>query len=356
MKKIIFYSLPGEGLGHAIRTISILEQLDPSIEVHVFTWGEAYNFFKNENYKHLYEITALPFGRNKNGCINMTKTSVNFFKFLKNYKKYFNKVKDLAIQLKPDLIISDFEPILPRIAIKLGIKHISIDNQHKFSRCYSNDVSLKLKIYCWLMGLYTELLVPKPDKAVVSTFYHNSIKRNSHKTILTNCFMRKLLENTKPTDDGFILLYYKISSGATILKELHKISDKYKIKVYGCPKDKRDYGGLKTGNIQYFDILNEPFIKDLASCSYLFCSSGNQLLGEAVFYGKPIFTVPEVNQAEQFINAHFIEKLGFGVHCNLNEISLDKINSFINTYKPRDANMINGTYCTVDIINQYLEK
>jgi uncharacterized protein (TIGR00661 family) len=350
MKKTIFYGLPGEGLGHAIRTISILEKLNPEIEVHVFTWGEAYDFFKNENYKNLHKIADLPFGRDKNGCISVGKTFCNFIKFTKNYKKSFNEIKKLATEIKPDLIISDFEPILPRVGRKLKIPYISIDNQHKFSRCYADDVSLKLKFYCWVMGLYTEFLVPNPDKAVVSTFYHTAIKKLSHKTVLTNCFMRKLLEETKPKDDNFILVYYKISSGDKLLHELKKISNIYKIKVYGCPKDRRNF----TNNFEYHDIKNEEFIKDLANCSYLFCSSGNQLLGEAVFYGKPIFTVPEINQAEQFINAHFIEKLGFGVHCNLWEISLDKIKEFILNYKQRSVESINGTSEAINIINHYL--
>ena len=47
----IFYSLPGEGLGHAIRTQAILDNLDPRIEVHLFTWGEAYDFFEKQNYQ-----------------------------------------------------------------------------------------------------------------------------------------------------------------------------------------------------------------------------------------------------------------------------------------------------------------
>jgi hypothetical protein len=65
-EKTICYSLPGEGLGHATRTYSVLGKLDSSIKVHIFTWGEAYDFFKEQNYPYLYKIEAeLPFGRSK---------------------------------------------------------------------------------------------------------------------------------------------------------------------------------------------------------------------------------------------------------------------------------------------------
>lgn len=350
MKKI-FYSLPGEGLGHAIRTLSVIEKLPKDIEIHIFTWGEAFDFFEKQNYKNLHKIEAdLPFGRGKNGQISIIQTGFKFIKFCKKYKKSFKDIEALTKELNPDLIISDFEPILPRIAKKLKIKYISIDNQHKFSRCYSNDIPLKYKFYCWLMGLYTELLVPNPDVAIVSTFYHSSIKKKPDKTILVNCFMRTLMENTITSNENFILVYYKSSSGDLLLKELNKISKFIKIKVYGCPKEKRIYS-----NIEYSDISNEAFIKDLSKCSYLLCSAGNQLLGEAIYYGKPIFAVPEPNQAEQYLNAYFVDKTNCGVICNVNEISINKILSFINKFKTNSSSKINGVNEVVPIINSYLK-
>lgn len=351
MKKVIFYSLAGEGLGHAIRTLAILEKLDPSIEVHIFTWGEAYDFFKNHGYENLHQIKAdLHFGRSKDGKINKLKTAINFLNFIKNYKKAFREIEILAKGLKPKLIISDFEGVLPRVAKKLNIKYISIDNQHKFSRCYSNELSLINRFYYWIMGVYAELLVPNPDLAIVSTFHHSSIKTKLDKTILTNCFIRNSIENIKTADENFILVYYKISSGDILLKELNKISKFIKIKVYGCPKDKRIYS-----NIEYYDISNEAFIQDLSKCSYLFCSAGNQLLGEAVFYGKPIFAVPEANQPEQYINAFFIEKIKNGMLCEIKNININKILHFINNFKPKNSSKINGVYEAVDQINRYLE-
>ena len=45
MKQKIFYGLAGEGLGHASRTLAMLDELN-DFEVHLFTFGKAYDFLK----------------------------------------------------------------------------------------------------------------------------------------------------------------------------------------------------------------------------------------------------------------------------------------------------------------------
>jgi UDP:flavonoid glycosyltransferase YjiC (YdhE family) len=41
-------------------------------------------------------------------------------------------------------------------------------------------------------------------------------------------------------------------------------------------------------------------------------SAGNQLLGEALYLGKPFLALPEVGQHEQAINVAWLERLGAG--------------------------------------------
>jgi len=56
----IFYGVNGEGLGHASRTLAVVDQL-PDFEVHIFTYGAAYHFLQNAGYPHLHAITGLTF-------------------------------------------------------------------------------------------------------------------------------------------------------------------------------------------------------------------------------------------------------------------------------------------------------
>lgn len=334
----IFYSLPGEGLGHCARVLSILDYLEA--EVHIFTWGEAYDFLKKENYPYLHKITSLPFGRNKKGKISTVKSIVNFLKFIKNYQESFDYCISQYHIHKPDLFIADFEGVLPRAAKHLNQYYLSIDNQHKFSRCDLSDLPFKLRMHAYGMGFYTEKLMPNPELAIVSTFYHSATKKYGN-TILTNCFLRKKFEEITPSTGNYILVYYKQSMGEQILDLL---KDQNNVKVYNFP--------YKKYHFQYCELSNENFIRDLAGCKALIASAGNQLLGEAIYYNKPMFLIPEPNQPEQSINVFYIKKMGYGDYTN--DPIQEQIDNFLNNLTYKNEKHINGVHEVVDIINKYL--
>lgn len=340
----IFYSLAGEGLGHACRTQAIIENLE-DLEVHLFTWGEAYQFFHKQNYPHLHKIKGIPFGRNEDNAISMPKTINNFLDYRWHRKSSVKYVLAQARKLCPCLFVSDFENVLPQAARKFGKPLLSIDNQHKFSRTIDKTLPFDLRVYAFFMGLYSEWTCPKPDLAVVSTFYHSAVrKKYCNRTVLTNCFMRKSIENIQPTTGDYVLVYYKPSVGAPMLQALKG----EKVVVFNCPPDQRVDG------FEYHNVSGEEFCKSLAGCKAVFCASGNQLLGEAAFYGKPCFTIPEPNQPEQRINAHYIAELKYGVTTPLDKFKPEMVTSFLqNLHLWQHKPTINGVHVAVDQIRKY---
>lgn len=349
MKKI-FYSLAGEGLGHCSRFLALLDFCPKEWEIHAFTWGEAYDFLKKQNYPHLHQVDSLPFGR-VNGKISVIKTAFNTIKYCGKFVSSYKYALKTMRQEQPDLCISDCEGIVPRVARKLRIPCISIDNQHRFSRCFSVDLPFYLRMWSWAMGLFAEWLVPYPKLAIVSIFYHAKIKKMNNKTVITNCFMRKQMEDIEPTNGDYILVYYKSSCGPKILELLSKTNEK--VKIYGHSNVFMGYEICP--NFEYCNIDNDNFIRDLAGCKALFCSSGNQLLGEAVYYGKNIFTVPEPKQPEQYINAFCLKQMGFGEFCYWEDLDNDKVWNFLNSLKDRKPNGINGSRQAVDVIKKVLK-
>ncbi|RDJ35554.1 MAG: hypothetical protein DWQ19_12110 [Crenarchaeota archaeon] len=344
----IFYSLSGEGLGHAIRVASVLEALKDDIEVHLFTWGEAYDFFQKQNYPHLHKIAQIPFGRDFKNRISTPRTILNFFRFLANAPSSFLEVRRMVKNIKPSLIISDFECLMPRVAHFCGIPLFSIDNQHRFSRCEIQELPKKYKNFARLIGLLTEIYVPRPERVIISTFHCSTLKKLDSKTVLTNCFVRKHFEEHNPTVGDYVLLYYKSSFGGIleILAEIEGI----KVKVYGCPPELRT-----VSKFEYFEISNEGFVEALAGCRHLISGSGNQLLGEAIYYGKPILAIPEHNQPEQMINAHYAEKMGFAYQSNMDELTSEKIQFFFDNFECSKGLGSNGARIAAKEIHAYLE-
>jgi len=347
MKKI-FYSLPGEGLGHAIRTLAVIEKM-PDVEVHVFTWGEAETFYAACNYPHLHHIAGLPFGRKANGKISTIKSGINFCKYLYKATDSVEYILAQYVKHQPCLFVSDFEGILPRVAKRVDVPCVSIDNQHKFSRCGLDDLPWKLRFHAKTMGFFTEALVKDPAAVIVSTFYHEATNPNDASTILTNCFVRKNFEKYPAIEGDYILLYYKKSCDR-MLHELAKT--KQKVKVYNCPSENRcDYP-----DFEYHDLANEEFIRDLAGCKCLFSSAGNQLLGESVYYGKPVFVIPEPNQPEQEINGFYINKLNYGVSCPLQKFNTQMVRNFLDTFKCRSQAGVNGVDKAVDVLKKFMDQ
>src|SRR5689334_13820843 len=147
MKQKIFYGVAGEGLGHAARAYAVIENM-PEYEFHVFTFGKAYSFFKKMNYPFVYEIKGLMFSY-KGSKVDYVRTVKNTFKFLTHdIKKNLAYITNKAKEINPSLFITDFEPSIPRVALRLCKQSISIDNQHCFNMCTDPALSDFLKLYC----------------------------------------------------------------------------------------------------------------------------------------------------------------------------------------------------------------
>jgi uncharacterized protein (TIGR00661 family) len=344
--KRVFYSLAGEGLGHTGRVYAIAEQLNKTqdCEVHIFTFGEAYDYFKSLNYHYLHLIDGLRFGR-FNKKVNNFLTIYNFLKYLSVCKKSYNYISGKIKELKPVLAITDFEPILPRVANKHGLQLLSIDNQHRFSRCSNHDLSFLLKTYCNIAGLFIEKYIPNPDYVIVSTFYNEFANDESLEVV--GPIVREEFLKQEVKDDNFILLYYKKSVGEQILALLKKI--KMPVVVYGHEKI-----GVED-NVTYKKLAYQEFAKDLASCKCVFGGAGNQLLCEALFLNKPVFAVPEPNQYEQYVNSEYLEMAG-ETYCHLKDLNFNKVLKFILHRKTKQYryNLSNGTERACQIINSYI--
>jgi len=77
--------------------------------------------------------------------------------------------------------------------------------------------------------------------------------------------------------------------------------------VYGLRKN------ATHGNCTLKDFSEEGFIQDLASARAVVTNGGLSLIGEALYLGKPVFSVPVKNQFEQVLNARYLEILGYGL-------------------------------------------
>ena len=343
----IFYGVAGEGLEHASRVLSVIGHL-PECEIHVFTFGKAYEFFKSLDYPHLHRIDGLMFAYT-DGVVNYRKTLSNavtyYFSGLTQNLEYIQTQAEI---LQPDLFITDFEPAVIRAAHLMKQPVLSIDNQHKFVDCRARTLPTYLQMYAMMTSTSVKTMIPFPTHSVVATFHADRLEAIHDQVTLTGGILRREVEEHEITNEGFILTYLRKSVSEQILSSLAGCGRE--VRVYGASPEQRI---AYRGQFRFFD-LSPHFVDDLASCDRVISTAGNQLISECRYFQKPILAIPEPGQYEQGVNAHFVEEIGLGKSCEVDNLTADVVNTFISSFKSRSEQIPNGISDVIRVIRQHL--
>ena len=134
----ILYGVVGEGMGHAMRSRVILDELVKRHEVQVVVSGRAYDYLKARAGEHLavkkiwgysivYEDNEV---QNFKTLLQNVKGAVTGWP--KNVRAYF----DVAEKFQPDVVISDFESWSYLFGMRHGLPVLSLDNMRVLRKSY----------------------------------------------------------------------------------------------------------------------------------------------------------------------------------------------------------------------------
>lgn len=151
-----------------------------------------------------------------------------------------------------------------------------------------------------------------------AVFFDAAIKKKN--TTLVPPIIRKAIEEAKVSAGKHILMYQTSSSLKTVKETLHQLPNET-FYVYGMNRDEQE------GNVVFKPFSEKGFIDDLASCKAVIANGGFSFISEAVYLKKPIYSFPIHNQFEQWMNAAYIQKLGFGRHFP--ELNADYLKAFL---------------------------
>ena len=325
----IFYSMAGEGRGHAVRVRTLVEHLRQDHELFLFAPDEAYDFLVKsygedcglENVR-LLRIPGIKF--------HYTGGKLDLFKSIgwglsyarRDLPSLVNTFRRRMETEQPDLCITDFEPSLPRAAKQTGVPWMTIDHQQVLLAYDLRTLPLYLRRYAWWMSWTVRWYYGRDDyQAVASSFYTPPLKAGFEHVRQVGPMLREELVHLAPQQDRFLLSYLRTNTPSRVLETLSACD--WDVRVYGLGERPRQ------GRVTFHAIDERRFVDDLASCSALVCAAGNQLLGEALFLGKPVFAIPEELHHEQQINACFLKQLGAGDWSILEAFSLQALTKFL---------------------------
>jgi uncharacterized protein (TIGR00661 family) len=196
--------------------------------------------------------------------------------------------------------------------------------------------------------------LPGCDHYIVTTFFEAPVRNRFRKdtTLVPPIIRAPILDAKKRARmANHVLVYQTSTSDTKLLGELARAHE-CEFVVYGLGRSG------KRGNCTLKEFSEEGFVDDLATARAVVSNGGLSLIGEALFLGKPILSVPVGNQYEQILNARYLEHLGYGLEAP--RIDADLLRLFL-AESPKYANRVakhrqDGNGALFDVVDDVLDR
>lgn len=316
----ILYGVPGEGMGHATRSKVVIDHLlGKGHDVCIVSSSRAFQFLDKTFPGRVIQIKGFHFAY-KNAEVSKTATFLSNVKSAgKNLVYNTGKKRLIEKNFSPDVIISDFESFSYFFAKEHRLPVISIDNMQVMDRCILDiAISKEEKSNYLLAKNIVKAKVPGCHYYFISSFFDATIRKKN--TEIVPPIVREAIQKASVSKGKHMVMYQTSSSLKTVKEVLQQIPQETFF-VYGMNLDERD------GNVIFKPFSETGFIHDLASAKAVIANGGFSFISEAVYLKKPVYSFPIHHQFEQWMNAAYIDKLGYGRHFN--NLSADQLKAFI---------------------------
>jgi uncharacterized protein (TIGR00661 family) len=322
----IFYSMAGEGRGHAARVRSMVELLRHEHELVLFAPDQAYDFLAprypvGTPHVEVRRIPGLRFHYTR-GRLDLTRSIAASVGYLWKLPQIVSRLQQVINDERPDLIITDFEPALPRAAQRAGVPFISLNHQHFLVACDLRSLPCSLQIHAWMMSQAVKAYHSGQLATIVSSFFRAPLRRGCEDVLQIGPLLRTEVRAARPSRGDFLVSYLRPHTPPRAIEVI--CNAPLPVKVYGLG------ARPSCGSGQFCELSEQGFVNDLARCAALVGAAGNQTIGEALYLGKPVLALPEDRHHEQRINAHFLQQMGAGHMATLESFDSHHLLGFLN--------------------------
>lgn len=318
----ILYGVHGYSRGHATRAAAVLSELTKRHEVLILAGEDAYQLLKDDF--DAQPINSLRFYYGSDGRISKMLTLQRNFPLVADMMLYGRRSRELDARVRafaPDVAISDAEPWTHRVAYRLDIPRVGFDHFGIMVHCevpFAPGDRLKSLLDRASYKLFTG----QPERVLVSSFYDAPPKRAGTRVI--GPLLREMVKDIRVDEAGEHLLVYLNNGAHQMTPELERVFQgaSVPVKLYGVPRTGRD------GNVEYMPPAGREFLEDLARARAIISTAGNQLVGEALYFGRPLLVMPE-GTVEQRMNAEAVVRMGVGEALSFAELDTARLEGFL---------------------------
>ena len=301
-KKVIFYCVCSEGMGHAIRTGVIVDKIKDKYDVYIFSSDRAFKYL-NSKFDNVYKIGGFNTVYINNKVNNLKTLSDAIRRNPTNMKLGYETLYKKARQLRPNIIVTDFEIYATSVSKLLNIPLISLDNIHMITQ---TKIDYPKKHYVEMLKAkgVIKTYVVKPKFHILTSFFYPKIRPRKNAVIYPPIIREDILK-LEPREGNHIIVYQTSRESEKLVRKLKGLKNEQFI-VYGFNKNEKD------GNLTYKEFNEDEFYDDLASAKAVICNGGFTFISEAIHLKKPIYSVPAIGNFEQTLNGFYVQKLGYG--------------------------------------------
>ena len=299
----ILYGVNGEGMGHATRSQVVIDRLLERHDVRVVASGTAFRFL-HERLPRVDEIFGPSFALDHGEIRRWASVRRSLLGAQRQLPRTVRRWLEVVHAWRPDVVVTDFEPLAGLYARSAHVPLVCVDNIHMLDRCHHDAAIVDgARDDFRLARAVTRGMIPTAGDYVITTFFRPPVVRG--RTTLVPPILRPEVVAAVAEPGDHLLVY---SGGDEAELEALRAAD-VPSRVYGM----RDgIGAGRDGAIEFRPRSTSGFLDDLRTARAVVTGGGFSLLSEAVYLGKPVLAVPLRGQAEQLMNARYLEREGFG--------------------------------------------
>ena len=340
----VLYGVHGTGHGHAMRGLTIARHL----KQHEFLFvanDDAPNVLEPEFKVYPIPNLGTVF---KDYRIDFPATIAKAIPLLLGQKKYIEEVCQLIRDFKPDVCMTDLEYFVPKAAKKMGLPCLTLDHQHIIT-CCEHNLPPRMLWDAFVQGLTPRYLFAPTDYNLLISFYAPAMLPK-YKGRVAPPILRERVLAAKPKDLGHIVVYQSNSTSQKLLDFL-QVATKRTCYIFGYAKTEG-----QVNNLIFCPKSEEGFLDLLANASYVIQGGSHTLMSEALYLGKPILSLPLGAMVEQLFNALYLERLGYGLACAIDKLTVNFLKKFEADLDQFRAAISRGNFVGNDLVFQLVDQ
>ena len=281
----ILYGVMGDARGHVNRARIIAREM-PHHQF-LFVGGDKVHDLEADG----HTVEDVPMGSTyySNNRVDIKATFANAVRVFVRSNPVIQRVARIIEDFDPHLILTDYEFFTPLAARRLGRLCVSLDHQHVITRC-RYDAPQGQRFSRLLTTTIIEKLYSNARHFMIVSFFQLPPDDPNSVEVFPSIVRREITAFT-PTAGDHVLVYQTSPTFRRLFPVLEEMESRFLIYGMGELPERK--------NLRFKPISRQGFLRDLASCRYVIANGGHNVLSEALYLGKPVFSFPIANAYEQ---------------------------------------------------------